>query len=174
MKIAEALLQELDQEAQTTRRVLERVPQEHLGWKPHEKSMTLGQLARHLTMIPGGVAAGVEQLTMQAPKFEHPAVDNVRELLPQLDESVAKAHAILGSMSDEDMQATWRLVNGDQTIMAMPRMAFLRAIMLNHWYHHRGQLSVYLRQLGVKLPSIYGPSADENPFAQAAEAKAMA
>jgi len=170
MRIAEALLQELDQEAQTTRRLLERVPQEHLGWKPHDKSMTLGQLARHLTMIPGGVASGVEQLTMQVPNFPQPTVEHVRELVPQLDESVARAHAILGGMSDDDMRAMWRLVNGDQTIMAMPRMAFLRAIMLNHWYHHRGQLSVYLRQLGVTLPSIYGPSADENPFATPAAA----
>jgi len=173
MKISEVLLQELDQETKTTRRVLERVPQEHLGWKPHEKSMTLGQLARHITMVPGGVAAGVAELTMQLPDFPQPTVENARELLPLLDESVAKAHAILEPMSDADMMATWRLVNGDQTIMAMPRMAFLRSIMLNHWYHHRGQLSVYLRQLGVKLPSIYGPSADENPFAtQAAAASA--
>ena len=170
MKISEVLLQELDQEAQTTRRVLERVPQEHLGWKPHAKSMTLGQLARHVTLIPGGVASGVEHLTMQVPNFPQPTVENVRELIPLLDESVAKAHAILGPMSDDDMRATWRLLNGDQTIMAMPRMAFLRAIMLNHWYHHRGQLSVYLRQLGVPLPSIYGPSADENPFATPAAA----
>lgn len=170
MSIAEALLQELDQEAQTTRRLLERVPQAHLGWKPHEKSITLGQLARHLTMVPGGVASGVEQLTMQVPDFPQPTIEDVRELLPQLDESVAKAHAILGPMSDADMQATWRLVNGEQTIMAMPRMAFLRSIMLNHWYHHRGQLSVYLRQLGVPLPSIYGPSADETPFATPAAA----
>jgi uncharacterized damage-inducible protein DinB len=172
MRIAEALLQELDQEAQTTRRVLERVPQEHLGWKPHEKSMSLGQLARHITMIPGGVAAGVEQLTMQLPNFPQPTVEHARELVPLLDESVAKAHSVLGGMSDDDMRATWRLVNGDQTIMAMPRVAFLRSIMLNHWYHHRGQLSVYLRQLGIQLPSIYGPSADENPFAAPATAGA--
>ena len=173
MTISEGMLQELDQEAQTTRRVLERVPQQHLGWKPHEKSMTLGQLARHLTMIPGGVAAAVAELTFQVPDFPQPTVADVRELQPLLDESVARAHAILAPMSDEDMQATWRLVNGDQTIMAMPRMAFLRSIMLNHWYHHRGQLSVYLRELGVALPSIYGPSADENPFAVSKAAAAV-
>ena len=165
MTISEGLLQELDQEARTTRRLLERVPQEHLEWRPHEKSMTLGQLARHVTMIPGGVAAAVTETTMQVPNFPQPTITDVRDLLPQLDESVAKARAILGPMSDENMMATWRLMNGDQTIMAMPRVAFLRSIMLNHWYHHRGQLSVYLRQLGVPLPSIYGPSADENPFA---------
>src|SRR4029434_9480209 len=102
MKISEVLLQELDQEAQTTRRVLERVPQEHLGWKPHEKSMTLGQLARHVTLIPGGVASGVEQLTMQVPNFPQPTVEHVRELVPLLDESVAEAHTILETMSEHD------------------------------------------------------------------------
>jgi uncharacterized damage-inducible protein DinB len=164
------MLPEYDHETATTRLLLERAPESKASWKPHEKSMTLGQLARHVTLIPGGVASGVEQLTMQVPNFPQPTVEHVRELIPLLDESVAKAHAILGNMSDDDMRATWRLVNGDQTIMAMPRMAFLRAIMLNHWYHHRGQLSVYLRQLGVPLPSIYGPSADENPFATPAAA----
>jgi len=84
--------------------------------------------------------------------------------LPLLDESVATARVVLSPMTDARMQATWRLVSGDQTIMALPRMAFLRTVMLNHWYHHRGQLSTYLRHLGVALPSIYGPSADENPF----------
>jgi uncharacterized damage-inducible protein DinB len=172
MTISEVLLQELDQEAQTTRRLLERVPQEHLEWRPHPKATTLGQLARHVTMIPGGVASAVEQPTMQLPTFSQPTIADVRELLPLLDESVAKARAILRPMSDEDMQATWRLMSGEHTIMAIPRAAFLRSIMLNHWYHHRGQLSVYLRQLGVALPSIYGPSADENPFAVKAAATA--
>ena len=164
MRINEGLLQELDQEAGTTRRLLERVPQEHLEWRPHQKAMTLGQLATHVANIPGGVASAAPQPAMQVPSFPQPSVAHVGELLPLLDESVANARAILAPMTDEEMQATWRLVNGDQTIMAIPRMAFLRSIMLNHWYHHRGQLSVYLRQLGVPLPSIYGPSADENPF----------
>lgn len=164
MKISEGLLQELEQEAQTTRRVLERVPQQHLEWRPHPKAMTLGQLAMHVATIPGGVAEFAEADSKQVPGFPQPSVDDVRQLLPLLDESVATARAVLGPMTDSRMQGTWRLVNGSQTIMAIPRMAFLRTVMLNHWYHHRGQLSVYLRQLGVPLPSIYGPSADENPF----------
>lgn len=172
MRISEGLLQELEQEAQTTRRVLERVPQDHLEWRPHAKAMTLNELATHVANIPGGVAAGAAQSTMQLPNFPRPTVAHVRELLTLLDESVAKARTILGPMSDDDMQATWRLMNGEQTVMAMPRMAFLRAIMLNHWYHHRGQLSTYLRHLGVALPSIYGPSADENPFLAPAPAAA--
>ena len=173
MRISEGLLQELDQEAQTTRRVLERVPEEHLEWRPHPKAMTLGQLAMHVATIPGGVAEFAEADSKQVPDFPQPSVDSVRQLLPLLEESVAKARAVLGPMTDAQMQASWRLMNGDQTIMTLPRMAFLRTVMLNHWYHHRGQLSTYLRHLGVTLPSIYGPSADENPFvAQAAAATA--
>lgn len=164
MRIIEGLLQELDQEAQTTRRVLERVPQAHLSWKPREKAMTLGQLAMHVAIVPGAVASILAQPAVQLPKFEQPAVSDVRELLPLLDDSLTKAHALLEHFTDDEMHATFRIMNGDQTVMAMPRVAFVRSIMLNHWYHHRGQLSVYLRFLGVPLPPIYGPSADENPF----------
>ena len=164
MTISEGLLQELDEETQITRRVLERVPQQHLEWRPHPKAMTLAQLAMHVASIPGGIAAAAARPTMQVPEFRQPSVADTRELLPMLDQSVAQARSILGSLSDEEMQATWQLMDGDRTIMAVRRMAILRSIMLNHWYHHRGQLSVYLRQLGIPLPSIYGPSADENPF----------
>lgn len=164
MAIIDGLLQELEHEAQTTKRVLERVPQAHLGWKPHEKAMTLGQLAWHVAFVPGGVAEGAAQPSMQRPMFEHPAVTHVSELLPMLDESVKKARAALGGMSDAAMMATWKMMDGTREVLAMPRVAFVRSIMLNHWYHHRGQLSVYLRQLDVPVPSIYGPSADENPF----------
>jgi len=173
MSIAEGLLQELEQEAQTTKRVLERVPQAHLGWRPHEKSMTLGQLALHIAMVPGAVAQLVAQPSMQAPKFEHPAASSVSELVPALENSVKQAKDALGRMDDRAINETWRVLDGERELMAMPRIAFLRSIMLNHWYHHRGQLSVYLRQLNVPVPSIYGPSADENPFAvpQAAVAR---
>jgi len=167
MALVETLLQELEQEAQTTRRVLERVPDAHLGWKPHAKSMTLGQLAMHIAIVPGGVAEFVAQPSpVQAPEFPTaPAAPNTTELLRQFDESIAKAKTILTGMDDATATATWRMQTGERELMAMPRAAFLRMVMLNHWYHHRGQLSVYLRFLGVPLPSIYGPSADENPFA---------
>ena len=174
MSISDSLLGELEQEAQITRRLLERVPQEHLEWRPHQKAMTLGQLARHVATIPGGVAEFARQDMKEVPSFPQPSVERVHELLPLLDETVATARAVLGPMTDADMHATWRLMNGAETILAMPRMAFLRSIMLNHWYHHRGQLSTYLRHLGVAVPSIYGPSADENPFAVRAAATATA
>lgn len=173
MALIDGLLQELEQEAQTTRRVLERVPDGQLGWKPHPKSMTLGQLAMHVAIVPGGVAEFVVPSTQQVPNFPQPSPNSASELVPMLENSVKQARAAVGNMDDATIQAPCTIMDGDREVMSMPRIAFLRSIMLNHWYHHRGQLSVYLRLLNVPLPSIYGPSADENPFAvpQAAAAK---
>jgi len=139
MSTVELLLQELEQEAHTTRRVLERVP---------------------------GAIAEISQISpFPVPKFEQPSATSAAELIPALDQSLAKARTILRTLNDADLTKTWRVVDGDRELMALPVGAVLRSIMLNHWYHHRGQLSVYLRQVGVPVPSIYGPSADENPFA---------
>jgi uncharacterized damage-inducible protein DinB len=164
MTIIDGLLQELDHEAQTTRRVLERVPDAHLAWKPHAKSYSLGQLALHIAQVPGMVAELSLQSPAAPPAFVQESAKSAAELVPVLEQSVAKARTLLGAMDDAAMLETWRLVAGGQELLALPRVALLRAIMLNHWYHHRGQLTVYLRQLDVPVPSIYGPSADENPF----------
>ena len=164
MSKIDLLLQELEQEAQTTRRVLERVPGDRLGWKPHDKSMSLGQLALHVATLPGGIAEIARMSTFPVPEFNHPSPGGAAELVPALELSVAKAKEILGTMDDVSLMNTWRLVDGNKEVMALPVGALLRSLMLNHWYHHRGQLSVYLRQVGVPVPSIYGPSADENPF----------
>ena len=164
MKAIDVLLQELDQEARTTRRVLERVPGDQLAWKPHEKSMSLGQLALHVATVPGNVAEIAAKRTFTVTKFTQASAASSAELLPALEESVAKARRLLGGMDDAELAETWRMSNGDRELMAIPRGALLRTVMLNHWYHHRGQLSVYLRELNVPVPSIYGPSADENPF----------
>ncbi len=165
MRLADSLLQELAMEAATTRRVLERVPEGQMTWPPAEKARTLGQLAMHVATTPGGVASLASSSPAQVPPFaDEPAAATTGAILAALDESVAQAQALVGAMDDEALLATWRLQAGEREILAMPRIAFLRSIMLNHWYHHRGQLSVYLRLLGVPLPSIYGPSADENPF----------
>jgi uncharacterized damage-inducible protein DinB len=167
MGIADALLAELEQEMPTTRRVLERVPQAHLSWKPHPKSMSLGQLALHVATVPGTVAELASIDTVPAPpQFVQSEAATAAELLPALSASVAKARTHLGPLDDAAMGATWRLMNDGREVLAMPRVALVRAIMLNHWYHHRGQLLVYLRLLDVPVPSVYGPSADENPFAQ--------
>jgi uncharacterized damage-inducible protein DinB len=165
MSTIEALLQELEQEAQITRRVLERVPDDRLGWKPHDKSMSLGQLALHVATMPGAVAGLARQSPFPLPDFVQPSATSAAELIPTLDQSVAKAREILRAMDDAELASTWRAVDGHREVMALPVGALLRSIMLNHWYHHRGQLSVYLRQVGALVPSIYGPSADENPFA---------
>jgi uncharacterized damage-inducible protein DinB len=168
MSIIDGLLAELEQEAQTTRRVLERIPQAHLSWKPHPKSMSLGQLALHVATVPGNVAEFVApDLVSEPPGFVHPEAATAAELVPLLTESVATARRLLGGFDDAKMGAMWRLQSGGKDIMAMPRVAFVRAIMLNHWYHHRGQLLVYLRLLDLPVPSVYGPTADENPLAAA-------
>ena len=168
MKMIDGLLAELEQEAQTTRRVLERIPQAHLSWRPHPKSLSLGQLALHVATVPGNVAeiAAVDTIP-EPPSFVQPEAATAAELVPALTESVAKAKRALGGFDDARMGTTWRLQSGGRDLMAMPRVAFVRAIMLNHWYHHRGQLLVYLRMLNLPVPSVYGPTADENPFAAA-------
>ncbi len=165
MKIIDGLLAELEQEAQTTRRVLERIPQAHLSWKPHPKSMSLGQLALHVATVPGNVAELAALDTVpEPPAFVQPEAATASELVPSLTDSVAKAKQLLGGFDDARMTALWRLQSGGKDLMTMPRSALVRAIMLNHWYHHRGQLLVYLRLLNLPVPSVYGPTADENPF----------
>lgn len=168
MTIIDALLAELDQEAVATRVVLERIPEEHLSWRPHPKSMSLGQLALHVATVPGNVAdfAAMDVVT-SPPSFTQPEAATTAELVPSLTASIAKARRALGGFDDAKMGATWRMQHGGRDIMAMPRVAFVRAVMLNHWYHHRGQLLVYLRLLNRSVPSVYGPTADENPFAEA-------
>jgi uncharacterized damage-inducible protein DinB len=165
MSIAGALVAELEQEARATRRVLERIPQAHLSWKPHPKSMSLGQLSLHVATVPGNVAGLAAQDTVPTPPaFIQPEAATAAELGPALTASIAKAKEHLAAMDDAAMMKTWRLMNDGREVMSMPRAAFLRAIMLNHWYHHRGQLLVYLRLLNLPVPSVYGPTADENPF----------
>ena len=165
MPLIDGLLQELEQESQTTRRVLERVPGDRLTWKPHAKARTLGELALHVASVPGGVAQLVASPSpAQVPNFVEPSLKSAAELIPKLDWAIAKAKEVLGPLSDATLTAPWTLMSGDRELFTMPRIAMLRSVMLNHWYHHRGQLTVYLRELNVPVPSIYGPSADENPF----------
>ena len=157
---------ELEQEAVTTKRVLERVPADKLGWKPHPKSMSLGQLAMHIATIPKGISeiARLDTLEPNPANFNIPQPQSREEILGALDASVRAAVDYLGGLNETAANGTWRAVAGGREVMAMPRAVMLRALMLNHWYHHRGQLSVYLRLLDVPVPSIYGPSADDNPF----------
>jgi uncharacterized damage-inducible protein DinB len=158
-----ALIAELEQETRTTRRVLERVPDDRLDWRPHERSFTLGQLAMHVATIPGAIAEiSTRTFDVRAP-IPRPGATGAAELVAALDESVARARTLLGAMDDAALAEPWRAVAGDRELFSVPRGVFLRSTMLNHWYHHRGQLTVYLRQLDVPVPAIYGPSADEAP-----------
>jgi uncharacterized damage-inducible protein DinB len=171
MRIIDGLLAELEQEAQTTQRVLERIPEAHLSWKPHPKSMSLGQLALHVATVPGNVAELAAQASVpEPPAFVQPAARSSSELVPALHDSIVRARRALGSFDDAAMNTTWRMMHQGKELMSMPRVALVRAVMLNHWYHHRGQLLVYLRLLDLPVPSVYGPTADENPFMVAAGA----
>ncbi len=166
-RVVDALLVELEQEAATTRRMLERVPDDKLAWKPHAKSMSLGQLALHVASIPGGIAKFLpdDGLDFASVSGDPPAARSTSELLAVLDGSIKGAKEVLNGFDDRQAMGTWKLTRAGKELFAAPRIAVARTIMLNHWYHHRGQLAVYLRLLDVAVPSIYGPSADENPFA---------
>jgi len=164
--ITEPMLNEFRQEVATTRRMLERVPEQKLSWKPHAKSMTLGQLASHIASVPGGVARILQQDSFDVNQgtFVPAQPKSMQEVLTVFEQSVRDAEQCLQNMTDDRAPSNWRLLRGDRELMTLPRVGFARSIMMNHWYHHRGQLSVYLRLLDVPLPVIYGPSADESPF----------
>jgi uncharacterized damage-inducible protein DinB len=165
MSIADQFLAEYEQQAPVTRRFLERLPADKLTWKPHEKSMTAGQLALHLATIPAGMLHFVSTNPAQAPtSFVAPQPASCEEILKAHDESAAKVPGLLRGFDDAAMAEPWHLMAGDRELFAPPRGAFLRDIMLNHWYQHRGQFSVYLRLLGIPVPASYGPSADEPPL----------
>ena len=160
----ETILAEMDQEAQATRKVLERVPADKLGWKPHEKSMTLGALALHLAKIPGAMAGVMVNDSLEMGGFDMPTPASAAELLPAVKESITSARRIIGGFDDQKVMGNWKLTKNGKDLLVLPRITALRFLLLNHWYHHRGQMTVYLRMLNVPVPSIYGPSADENPF----------
>ena len=161
MLIAQYLLAEFEAQAPVTRKFLERLPHDKLTWKPHHRSLTAGQLAYHLAFVPGGVVRAAQKSQIPPPDFQFPQPATVQEVLDAFDQSVATVREVLPGFDDAAMNTTWRIVAGDQEIAAMPRIAFLRNIMLNHWYQHRGQFCVYLRLLDVPVPSSWGPSADE-------------
>lgn len=171
MSIAKEMLAEFEVQAPVTRKFLERLPEDKLTWKPHEKSLSAGQLAYHLASVPGGIARFVQNNPAQAPEsFKFPEPGSRAEILKTLDESIATVRSLLPKLDDAAMKETWRMVAGGREVMAQPRGEFLRDVMLSHWYQHRGQFSVYLRMLDVAVPASWGPSADEPPaFVQKAQ-----
>jgi len=163
--IAQAMLAEFEQQAPITRRYIERLPEDKLTWKPHEKSLTAGQLAYHLASVPGGVIHVVQEnpaVMLNFPTFPQPGSRD--ECLKTLDESLAAVRDLLPAFEDAAMHETWRLSVAGNQVVAQPRRQFIRDIMLSHWYQHRGQFSVYLRILGVPVPASGGPSGDEPPL----------
>lgn len=164
---AHALVAELEREAASTRRVLERVPEDRLEWQPHPKSMKLGQLAIHVATLPGAFArmGRLDGFDAANARFTPPSPAGAAEITSALETSVAEARSFLSELDAEAAAAPWRLSMGERELFTVPRLELLRNLMFNHWYHHRGQLTVYLRLLDVPVPSVYGPSADENPFA---------
>ena len=166
MTIGQMMLGEFDQEMQNTRKTLERCPDEKWNWKPHEKSGTVGWLAGHIATMPGWVAMTIntEELDyapVDGPSYQPPKIENKRALLTELDKNVAEARAALASVSDAEMMKGWKLLAGGKEIFTMPRVACIRGMVMDHIIHHRAQLTVYYRLLGVPVPGLYGPSADE-------------
>jgi uncharacterized damage-inducible protein DinB len=165
MSLAQAVIDEFEAELPVTRKTLERLPDYRLEWRPHPRSMTAGQLALHMATFPGQVVLLAEHDEAPAPQFgaSNPQPATQGEIMAALDESAATVRRVLSTFDDAKMRATWKLMAEDRAVMSIPRTQFLRNILLNHWYHHRGQLTVYLREVGATVPSIYGPSADELP-----------
>jgi len=162
--IAQALLAEFEQQALITRRYIERLPEDKLTWKPHEKSMTAGQLAFHLASVPGGIIRLVQVNPAEVhslPNFPQPA--SREECLKTFEESIAAVRDILPTFDEAAMSEVWRLSVAGNQVVAQPRRQFIRDVMFSHWYQHRGQFAVYLRLLNVPVPASWGPSADEPP-----------
>jgi uncharacterized damage-inducible protein DinB len=168
MAISESLLPEFDHEMANTRKTLERVPDDKFDWKPHEKSMAMGALATHLANL-----ASWGSLTVESDSFDlapggqpakEPSFNSGTDLLAAFDENIAKARSAIAGASDQELFKPWSLLSNGNTILTMPKVAVLRSFVMNHLIHHRAQLGVYLRLNDIAVPSIYGPSADENPF----------
>jgi uncharacterized damage-inducible protein DinB len=163
MAINEGLMRELENEAATTRKVLERIPVEKFDWKPHEKSMTMIRLATHVADMFGWFPPTLEQDELDFAKgYEEPKPATTEELVEVLDKNIAAAMESLKKTDDETFRKNWTLRNGEQVYFEMPKIAVSRTFIMNHIVHHRGQLSVYLRLNDIPVPGIYGPSADES------------
>lgn len=165
MAIADTLLPEFDREITTTRKLLERLPEAQLAWRPHTKSMSLGELAAHVATLPmwGAVTLGRADFDL-AGGVERPPMGTRAEILAAFDRFAADTRQALTGRTDAELLAPWTLRRGTEVVFTMPKAIVWRGFVMNHLIHHRGQLSVYLRLQDVPLPAIYGPSADEAAF----------
>ena len=161
MPINELLIREFDREMPSTQKTLERVPADKWDWKPQEKSGSLGWMAAHVATLPGFASAIVNMPELDVVNARIPKVEKHTDLLPTFAKSSQEARAALASLTDEQLQQVWALKHNGNVIFAMPGYDVLRTMCFNHIVHHRGQLTMYLRQLNVPVPGLYGPSADE-------------
>lgn len=165
MSLVDSIAAEFREEVPAIRRILERVPGDKLGWKPHAKSRSLGELAAHIANIPG-MADKIVNYDEFSPTGAPPQfAPSVEQIGSTFEHNVRQAEEVLGKLTEQKAAADWRFVFRGKEIFRRPRISALRTNMLNHLYHHRRQLSVYLRLLDVAVPVLYGPTADENPFA---------
>ena len=167
MRLIDPILMEFDRECATTRKMLERIPDGKLAFRPHPKSMTLGHLANHLATLPLWIGSSIlaDGFDMAAPTEAPEPPASAAEIVTRFDAAVRGAKETLAQLDDARAMGTWTLRKGEVTFLAVPRIAVVRSILVSHSIHHRGQLSVYLRLVDVPVPMIYGPTADENPFA---------
>ena len=166
MKLSDLFLSEFDQEMATARKTLERIPDDKLSWKPHEKSMPLNRLAGHIAELAGWAAPVIEQDSLDfrppgQPPLQPMIATSRKQVLEVFDKNREQSRQSIGKVSDEQLMKNWSLMSGGQTLFTMPRVAVLRSFCLNHIIHHRAQLGVYLRLNDIPVPSVYGPSADE-------------
>ena len=163
MNLSEPLVRELEQETAATRKALERVPFDKFDWKPHEKSLTFGQLASHVADIPAWMNVIINQaeFSPDAGGYESFAADSTESLVKRFDEKMAEAKEILGGASNEILRENWKMIVAGSVFLEMPRITVVRTWVLNHLIHHRGQLTVYLRENDIAVPGIYARSADE-------------
>lgn len=165
--ISTALLPEFDAEMANTRKILERVPDDKFDYKPHDKSMTLGRLASHVAELPNWASHTIQMEVLEMTPGQKPyQAETGAQLLSDFDKYVSEARALIAGASDEDLHKIWTFRYGGKDVMAMPRVAVLRGMVMNHLIHHRAQLGVYLRLNDVEIPGMYGPSADEMKFWQ--------
>jgi uncharacterized damage-inducible protein DinB len=166
MRIAETMLPEFDREMATTRKMLERFPEDKVEWRPHDTCMTLGRLAGHVSELAGWVLPTMNQdkLELDPATFTPTIVKSRAEAVKQFDETVKGARAAIAGASDEAFMKPWTLVGAGKTIFTMPKIAVYRSFVMNHLIHHRGQLAAFYRIAGVPIPSLYGPSKDEQTF----------
>ena len=164
MAIVDALLPEFDHEMAVTRKVLERVDGTQFGWQPHAKSMSLGRLATHVAEIPqwGQTILTQPEFNMVDGEYKPTAAATTAAVLELFDGQVKTIRALLAARTDAELMSTWTFKQNGKELFGMPRAAAWRSWVMNHLIHHRGQLSVYLRLTGSKVPGIYGPSADES------------